>query len=95
MKASSKTVVLGHVTIKGKTTSWPVAVFGQRDNARHHANYATMATRAGDVATLKPLDPHAKLDDDGKPIATAWYTVATVAYDPEVNLGGQDEGPDA
>lgn len=93
MKATSKTVVLGHVTVKGKTASWPVAVFGQRDNARHHANYATMATRAGDLDTLKGLDPHAKLDEDGTPVKTAWYTVATVAYDPEANLGGtEDDG---
>lgn len=91
MKASAKTVVLGHVTIKSKTTSWPVAVFGQRDNARHHANYATMAARSGDLDTLKRLDPHPKVDDDGKLITTAWYTFATVSYDPEIVLGGQDE----
>jgi hypothetical protein len=91
MKASSKSVVIGHATINKKTEAWPVAVFGQRDNARHHANYATMATRGGDLDTLKKLDPNAKLGDDGQPVKTAWYTVATVAYEPEVSLGAEEE----
>lgn len=87
MKPVTRTIVIGHATAEGGTHSWPVAVFGNQVNARHHANYTTMATRAGDADLLKRLDPDAMKTKDGKVIKTAWYTQHTVPYDPEIDLG--------
>lgn len=82
MKAVSKTILFGRITIERKTQLWPVAVFATPVAAKTYAAYYRMAISSGNVDLVRAFDPQAKIDDNGHIIPGLKLSVATVPYDP-------------
>lgn len=92
MKAVSKTILFGRITIERKTQLWPIAVFATPVAAKTYAAYYKMAISSGNVDLVRAFDPQAKIDGNGHIIPGLKLSVATVAYDPSPTSHMADDG---
>lgn len=92
MKATSKTILFGRITIERKTQLWPIAVFATPVAAKTYAAYYKMAISSGNVDLVRAFDAQAKIDDNGHIIPGLKLSVATVPYDPSPTAHMADDG---
>jgi hypothetical protein len=91
MKAASKTILFARVLVDKRVQLWPVGVFGNDVRARAYFTALKAAHATGDVVLVTKLDPHAKVDSDGKLIEGVKFSLAVVDYEPDLPAAPADE----
>lgn len=82
MKALTKTILFGRITIERRTQLWPIGVFANPTSAKTYAMYLKMAVSSGNADLVKALDPQAKIDANGHVIPGLKLSVSTIPYEP-------------
>lgn len=90
-KSQSKSILFCRTTHEGKTHQYPVAVFNDVARAKNFVTFLHLAYKSNDAVTAKKLDPKTLTDKGGKLIQGTKWSVATVPYEPVVEV---DETPE-
>jgi hypothetical protein len=90
VKAASKTILFGKITVDKVHHLWPIAVFTNDKTATAFAIALKSAHAAGDAAAVKALDPEARLDAEGKLIGGFKMSIKIATYEPELPKASVD-----
>lgn len=90
MKAQSKAILFTRVIHERKTHQWPVAAFGNANQAKQYAVWLHLAHQHGDAEAAKKLDPKTVIDAEGNLAKGAKFSVQVIPYAPEPDMGVAD-----
>lgn len=85
-RSNDKAILFCRITHNKQTRQYPVAVFNDVAQAKGFVTFLHLAHKSGDVATAKKLDPKTLVDESGKLVSGAKWSVATVPYAPVVEI---------
>lgn len=88
MKAVTKTVLFGRVTVDKHVHLWPIGVFANDKSAKAFAGLLKMAHDTGNAELAKSLDDQTRTAEDGTLITGFRMSIKIVAYEPTLAASG-------